>query len=51
VEATFHELYDVAVLQYDQYVVSRDRVRKIIQAVTLVGERDNRAICARAGLN
>jgi hypothetical protein len=51
-EAKFQELYDVAVLQYDQYVVPRDRVRKIIiKAVTLLGERDNCAIYARAGLN
>jgi hypothetical protein len=34
VEAKIQELYGVAVLQYDQYVVPRDWVRKITQAVT-----------------
>jgi hypothetical protein len=51
VEARFHEPRVVDVLQYVHYVLPRHRVRTIIQAVTLGGERDNRAIHARAGLN
>ena len=51
VEAQFQRLYDEEVLKYDQYVVPRANVRRLVsRAVRIVGVRDCRDIFARAGL-